>query len=84
MPTVEGSVSLIHIVTDYCCVTIDRPGRSDTVLLWSYYSQPDNAANRLLHANYLALTRDAFIHSKTLSVEHPEDSALVTAVTVMG
>lgn len=83
MPTVEGSVAQIAVGPAWCCVTINKAGGgSTTVLLWSYPTQPDNATNRLLHANYLAITRDAFIHSKTLRVVHPDDSALVDSVAI--
>lgn len=83
MATVEGSVSLIYVNPSWCCVTINQTaGGSETVLLWSYTNQPDNATNRLLHANYLALTRDAFVHSKTIQVVHPDSSAIVDSVLI--
>lgn len=84
MAEVVGTVSNITVGSTYCCVTINKTGGgSETVLLWSYgAAQPDNANNRLLHANYLALTRDAYIHGKTLRVGHPTSSALVDLVVI--
>jgi hypothetical protein len=84
MATVTGSVSQISIFSTFCCVSINKVGGgSETVLLWSYSpSQPDNATNRLLHANFLALTRDAYIHSKTIEVQHPDTSSLVSSVAI--
>lgn len=83
MPDVTGSVFSINMSPMYCCLQIDRSeGGREIVLLWSYDSQPDNATNRLLHANYLALARDAYIHNKTLGVTREQGSALATGVWV--
>lgn len=83
MAVAEGSVSQIFVNPTYCCVTINTiSGGSETVLLWSYDAQSDSATNRLLHANYLAVTRDAYVHNKTLRVTHPTDSALVDSVMI--
>ncbi len=81
MPNESGSVERIFVNDSLCCVTINKSDGSNSVLLlWSYFSQDDTAANRLLHGSYLAMAREALLHNRTLEVSHSSGSALANAV----
>lgn len=83
MANVSGSVERIFVNDLLCCVTIRKTGGSTSVvLLWSYITQDDTAANRLLHGTYLSMAREALLHNRTLEVSHPSGSALATAVSL--
>jgi hypothetical protein len=83
MPLVQGTVDRIFVNPSFCCVTLrTAPTQQKVVLLWSYFTQEDNASNRLLHGSYLSLVREALVHDGTIEVFHPTGSALVDSVTL--
>jgi hypothetical protein len=84
MPSVSGTVDRISVFPQFCCVTIRSTATQQRVmLLWSYFSQEDNATNRLLHGGYLAMVRDAFVHNRKVEFLHPSGSALVDSVALV-
>jgi hypothetical protein len=52
------------------------------MLLWSYESDPPTAEQRILHNQWLALSRDAFASAKTVQVFHNTGSALAIGVRI--
>jgi len=84
MATTTGTIRDINVTDDIGCITVNRSGGgSSSLLLWSYITQDDNARNRFTHGMFLSLARDAYIHSKSVSFDHPSGSALVTNVKVL-
>jgi len=54
-----------------------------TLLIWSYFIQPDTPETRLLHAMFLALLRDALLHNLPVELlESNDGSTLVRYVKV--
>ncbi len=83
MPLVEGTVDRIFVNPSFCCVTIrTAPTQQRLLLLWSYFSQADNASNRLLHGSYLSLVREAYVHGGNVELFHNTGSSLVESVTL--
>ena len=84
MPAVNGTVDRIFVNPTFCCVTL-RTAATQTklMLLWSYSAQEDNATNRLTHGSYLAMVREAFVHSRRVEFAHATGSSLVDSVTLI-
>lgn len=83
MPVVQGTVDRIFVNPSFCCVTVrTAPTQQKLMLLWSYFSQDDNASNRLLHGSYLSLVREARVHGGRVELFHATGSSLVDSVTL--
>ena len=84
MPVASGMVDRISVFPQFCCLTIrTAPTQQRLMLLWSYFAQEDNATNRLLHGAYLAIVRDALVHSREVQVSYASGSALVDSVSLV-
>ncbi len=52
------------------------------MLLWSYAADTPTAEQRILHNQWLALTRDALANARTIEFTHNTGSALATQVRI--
>ena len=84
MAETKGRIDNINVFDGFCCVRVleTAGGDSTTVLLWSYFAQAPSAADRLLHGQFLSLTRDALTHNRIVTFNHPDDSAIITSMMV--
>lgn len=82
MATTKGRIDNISVFDNFCCVRVleTDAGEVAVMLLWSYPTQEDNAKNRLLHGQFLSLTRDALINNRVVTYTHDDGSALVESM----
>lgn len=84
MAQTSGTIHSISVFGGFCCVRVldVDTGSSSYLLLWSYSAQEDNATNRLLHGQFLSLTRDALINNRTVTFGHDSGSALIESMVI--
>ncbi len=84
MAETKGRIDNISLFEEFCCVRVleTDSGDATVLLLWSYFTQEDNARNRLLHGQFLSLTRDAQAGNRLVTFGHPDGSALVESLIV--
>lgn len=84
MAQTKGRIDNISLFDNFCCVRVleTEDNEASFLLLWSYFTQEDNAKNRLLHGQFLSLTRDALVNNRVVTFSHDDGSALVESLVV--
>lgn len=83
MPNVIGPAQKVYVTVDLAKLFVvdQSDNQTETFVLWS--GAPASASERILRCKYLALAKEAVSQGKRVEVVHPNDSALVTSLSLL-
>ena len=82
MATTTGIVESIYVNDTFCCINVDTGSTTSFIALWSYSTAGPTTDEQVLHNQWLALTRDGYLNSKTMNFATDDGSALALAVWI--